>query len=117
MGVIVLQSRLNVVKGEMIMNRFRLLIIITLVMAVTAFSTGIGISYAEQPSNSAKPTDEEAAAATKRKEDSAVKALTKRAEMLKQRKAAKEYIKKVVEGQQPLPDAAAPNNAGKEGAK
>jgi hypothetical protein len=116
MGVIVLQSRLNVVKGEMIMNRFRLLIIITLVMAVTAFSTGIGISYAEQPSNSAKPTDEEAAA-TKRKEDSAVKALTKRAEMLKQRKAAKEYIKKVVEGQQPPADTAAPNNAGREGPK
>ena len=100
------------------MIRFRLLLFTAFVVLVTAFSSGIGVSYAEQQYSAvAKPTAEEKAAAAKRAEDAAARALAKRAEMLKQRKAAKEYIKKVVEGQQPGAEAPAPDNAGKEGAK
>jgi hypothetical protein len=115
-------------KGERIMNRIRLLLCTLLVASLTAFSSGIGVSYAEQGPAAAGPpagtdagaarlTPEQKAAVAKRKEDSAARALAKRAEMLKQRKAGREYIKKVVEGQQPGAEAPAPVDAGTGGAK
>jgi len=99
----------------MSMNRFRLLLITMCAVAVTVFSSGIGVSYAEENSTAANPTAEKAAA-EKRKADAATRALAKRAEMLKQRKDAKEYIKKVVEGQQPG-EVTSPADAGTGGAK
>ena len=99
------------------MNRFKLLLFTTFIVAVTAFSSGIGVSYAQQDPAAAKPTAEQDAAAATLKAKAATRAIEKRAEMLKQRKAAKEYIKKVVEGQQPGAEVAPPDNTGKEGAQ
>jgi hypothetical protein len=93
-------------------NRFRLLLLTALFVAVTAFTAGISITYAQQDADAPKLTDEENAAAKAKKDADAARAIAKRAELLKQRQAAKDYIKKVVEGQQPAPD-----DAGKEGAK
>jgi hypothetical protein len=105
-------------KGERIMNRFRFLLFTAFVMAVTAFSSGISVSFADQQDSAvAKPAAEEKAAAAKRAETAAARAIAKRAELLQQRKASKEYIKKVIEGQQPGAAAPAPDNAGKEGAQ
>ena len=101
----------------MTMNRFRLLLITTLVVAVTALSTGINVTYAQQDPSAQKLTDEQKATEAKRKADAATRALAKKAEIQKQRKAAREYVRKVVEGQQPGAATPAPDNAGQGGAK
>jgi hypothetical protein len=107
-------------KGEMIMNmnrfklmtmtmnRFRLLLCTSLVVAVTALSSGIGVTYAQQDPAAATPPAAQDPAAVKQKADAAVRARAQRDAAINKRRAAKEYIKKVVEGQQ----AVAPDNSG-----
>ena len=99
------------------MNRFMLLMVTTFLVAVMVLSSGISVTYAQQDPMPAKPAVENDPVAAQRKADAAARALAKRAEMLKQRKAAREFIKKVVEGQQPGAAAPAPDNAGTGGAK
>jgi hypothetical protein len=96
-------------KGEMIMNmnrfklmtmtmnRFRLLLCTSLVVAVTALSSGIGC--AQQEPAAATPAVAPVPAAAQRKAAAAVKARADRDAAVKKRRAAKEYIQKVVEGQ------------------
>lgn len=93
------------------MNRFRLLLITTFVVAVTAFSSGISVSYAEQASTDAKPAVAKDAAATNQtsRAAAAARATAKKAEMLKKRDASKKYIQKVVEGQQNQSETGADN--------
>lgn len=98
-------------------NRFRLLLLMALVIAVTAFSPGISATYAQQEPAATKPTAEQKAAAAERKAEAAVRARAKRDEAIKKRRDLKEYVKKVVEGQQSGAAATAPDKAGKEGAK
>ena len=99
------------------MNRFKLLILTSFVIAVTALSPGISITYAEQGPTAAIKTDIKDPAAAKLKADAAARALAKRADMLKQRKEARDYIRKVVEGQQAVRAAPVPDNAGTGGAQ
>lgn len=100
------------------MNRFKLLLCMSFVVAVTVLFSGINVACAQQASPAAAP--DSVAAAQERaaaKERAAARAITKRAEMLKKRQEAKKYIQKVIEGQQPGAGSAAPDNTGKEGAK
>lgn len=99
------------------MNRIRLLLFATFVVAVTAFSWGSSATYAQQGTATEKPATEKDPAAAKRDADAAVKARAKRDAVIKNRHATKDYIKKVVEGQQPGAAATAPDNTGKEGGK
>ena len=101
----------------MTMNRFRLLLFTTLLVAAIALPCGTSATYAQQEPAAAKPAAEKDAAAAKRKADAAVRARAKRDETIQRTKAAREYIKKVVEQQQSGTAVAPPDNAGKEGAK
>jgi hypothetical protein len=113
-GVPDLWSNNKKMKGERIMNRFTFFLITAFIMAVTAFSSGIGVSYAQQDPAAATPADVKDPVAAKRKADAAVLARAKRDEAIKKRQESKKYIQKVIEGQQ---SGAAPDNAGKEGTK
>jgi hypothetical protein len=99
------------------MNRFRLLLCTLFVVAVTAFSPGIGVTYAQQDSAVAQPTPEQERAAAKRAEADAVRARAQRDAAIKRRQDAKKYIQKVIDGQQSGASAAAPSNSGKGGAQ
>ena len=99
------------------MNRIRLLLFTMFVVAVTVQFSGISMTYAEHGPAVEKKTAEKDPAIAKKKADAAARALTKRAEFLKQRKESREYIKKVIEGQQPRSASPAPDNAGTGGAK
>lgn len=98
-------------------NRFLLFLCATFVGAVTTLCSGIGISYSGQEPATAKKAEVNDPAAAKRKAAAAVRARAQRDAAVKRRHDSKEYIKKVVEGQQPGATVAAPSNAGKEGAK
>ena len=100
-----------------IMNRFLFLLCATCAISVTALLPGISVTHADQDSATVKKAAEKDQAAAKRKADAAARALAKRAEFLKQRKESREYIRKVVEGQQPRPAASTPDNAGTGGAQ
>jgi hypothetical protein len=93
------------------MNRFRLLLVATLIVAVAALSSGIGVTYAQQDPAAVPLTAEQKAAVEKRDKAAAVEARAKRDAAIKKRQAAKEYIKKVVDGQ----DSGAAGTTGKEG--
>jgi hypothetical protein len=104
------------------MNRIRLLLFTMFVVAVTVLTSGISLTYAQGPAvekdpAAAKKAAEKDPAIAKKKADAAARALAKRAEFLKQRKESREYIKKVIEGQQPRPASPAPDNTGTGGAK
>jgi hypothetical protein len=115
-------------KGEMIMNRFSHLLFTTFVVAVMALSSGINVTCAQQGSAAVKPAAEQDPAAVKpaaeqdpaaaqRAAAAAVRARAQRDAAVKRRHEAQKYIQKVVEGQQPGTGVAAPDKAGKEGAK
>jgi len=99
------------------MNRFRLLLFTTFVVAVTALPFAVSITYAGQDPAAAKPAAEQDPAAVKRAADAAVRARAQRDAAIKRRHDTKKYIQKVIEGQQPGATAPAPGNAGKEGTK
>ena len=92
------------------MNRFRNYLLTTFAVGVIAFSYVISAAYAQQDSTNAPQTAEQKAAAEKRDKVAATQARAMRDAAIKKRQAAKEYIKKVVEGQQP----GAADTAGKE---
>jgi hypothetical protein len=113
-------------KGEMIMNRFkliltvnrfRLLLVAALVVAVTALSSGIGVTYAQQDPAAVPLTAEQKAAAAKLDKAAAIRARAQRDAAIKKRHDAKTYINKVVEGQESGAAATAPDNTGKGGAQ
>jgi uncharacterized protein HemX len=109
-------------KGEMIMNRFRLLLFTLFVATLTALSTGIGVTYAQQDQVATQAQDPAAAqaqdpAAAQRKAAAAVRARAKRDAAIKKKQDAKKYIQKVIEGQQSGAAATAPGNAGSGGAQ
>ena len=99
------------------MNSFKLLLFTLIVAVLTASSPGIGISYAQQDSPAVTMTAEQKAAVEKRDKEAAIKAREKRDAVIKTRHATKEYIKKVVEGQQPGEVPKEPVNAGTGGNK
>jgi hypothetical protein len=102
--------QLNEHERREIMNRFRLLLLTTIVAAVTVLFSGINVTFAapappaEQPGASNVPPDVAAA-----RKAAATRARAKRDAMLKQREESKKFIKGVVEGQQ-IP--AAPGTGG-----
>jgi murein L,D-transpeptidase YcbB/YkuD len=98
------------------MNRIRRLLLASLAVAITILLSGVGATYAQQDSAPVKPTAEQEAVAAQRKAAAARKARAQRDEAFKKRHETQKYIKKVAEGQESK-GAAAPDNAGKEGAK
>jgi len=90
------------------MNRFRLLLFTLFVVAVTAFSSGIGVSYAQQDPAATPPAVAQDPAAAAKLKAAAVRARAQRDAAIKKRRDAKDYIKKVVEGQQ----VTTPGNSG-----
>jgi hypothetical protein len=94
------------------MNRIRLLLFSMFLVVVTALSSGIGVTYADQNPVDAKKAVEKDPAATKRKADAAVRARAQRDAAVKRRHDTKDYIKKVVEGQQSGTTSAAPDSGG-----
>ena len=97
------------------MDRFRLMLVTAMLLAVSILSWGTGDSYAQQESAGAKQADDPAAA--KRKADAAIRARAQRDAAIKKRHDAQKYIQKVVEGQQSGAAASAPGNAGKGGSQ
>jgi hypothetical protein len=94
----------------MTMNRFRLLLCTSLVVAVAALSLGSGVIYAQQEPTAAVPAVAPNPAAVKLKAAAAAKARANRDAAINKRRAAKQYIQKVVEGQDSAP--AAPASSG-----
>lgn len=98
----------------MSMNRPRLLLLTALAAAVTVFVSGISVSYAEQGSDDAQMAARKAALqrqipaalkdkiAAKRAAD-AERARENRGALINQRKAQKDYVRKVLEGQGKTP--------------
>ena len=79
----------------------KFLLIATLVLAVTALSSGWSITCAQQDPSQPLTAVEKAAQA-KTKADAAAHARQKRDEAVKRRQQTREYIQKAVEGQKQL---------------
>jgi hypothetical protein len=99
------------------MNRFRLLLFTLFVATLTALSTGISVTYAQQDPPTAPPTAEQKAVGEQQHKAAATRARAKRDAAIKQRRDTKAYINKVVEGQQSGAAATAPDTTGKGGAQ
>lgn len=94
------------------MNRFRLLLLMAFVVAVTAIS---GVTYAAQePAAATQATDQEVVAKQKAA-DQAVKARAMKDAALKKRQDAQKFIRENATGYQPGTDGTTPANAGKGG--
>jgi hypothetical protein len=104
-------------KGETIMNRFkllmltanrsRLLLLTAFAVAVTVFVSGLSVTYAADPATAHAKRAELMDKIAKKRADDGARARSKRADLLKQRKDAKDYMRKVLEGQ-----ANGPNSGG-----
>jgi hypothetical protein len=111
-------------KGDMIMNRFklmtmsvnrfRLLLFAAFVVAVTALSMGASATYAGQDSTAAKQAAGQDLGAAKRAEDAAHARAQKDA-AIKRRHEIQDFVRKAAEGQQSGTQAATPDKTGKGG--
>ncbi len=98
------------------MNRFRLLLVATIMAAVTIFSWGIDATCADQGSAAATPATDQGFAKLRAQADAA-HARAQRDAAIKRREQSKEFIQKFMDGQQPGAAATTPDNAGKENVK
>jgi hypothetical protein len=103
-------------KGGMIMNRFRFLLLTAFIVAVSVLSWGTSVTFANQDSAAPHKATEKEIAAKKRADADAPRARAQRDAAIKQRAEGRKYIQKMIKGQQPAP-AAEPDKAGKEDAK
>ncbi len=98
------------------MNRFGVLLTAIVVAVVTAFSWGIAPARAEQPAAAPNQAAQEALAKQKSAADAA-EARRLRDEAWQRRKAMREFVDQLRQGQQPGAAPTAPDNAGKGGGK